>query len=87
MASKVEARALRLRSGANGTPFASVVHVTGRFTAFFITVRDAMAFLDADLKKRQKTRRLEPVHNTHALATHKNEQALTFPLRQKRWSL
>ena len=44
MASKVEARALKLRRGANGTPFASVVYVTGRFTAFFMTVRDAMAF-------------------------------------------
>ena len=43
MASKVEGRALKLRRGANGTPFASVVDVTGRFTAFLITVRDAMA--------------------------------------------
>ena len=51
MASKVEARALKLRSGANGTPFASVVYVTGKFTAFLITVRDAMAAPGFDCKK------------------------------------
>jgi len=78
MASKVEARALKLRSGANGTPFESVVHVTGRFTAFLITVRDAMAFSG---KRGRKQVRLEPDHNTHALATLNNEQALAFPLQ------
>jgi hypothetical protein len=51
MASKVEARALKLSSGANGTPFASVVYVTGRFTAFLITVRDAIAVPKVDWEK------------------------------------
>ena len=50
MASDVDARASKLRSGANGTPFASVVYVTGRFTAFLITVRDAMAVSGRDWK-------------------------------------
>lgn len=87
MASNVAARALKLRSGANGTPFASVVDVTGRFTAFLITVRDAMAVSGRDWKNEAENKLgFEPIHNIHALAAHNDEQALAFPLRQKRWS-
>ena len=35
-------------------------------------------------KRGRKQVGLEPAHNTHALATHNNEQTLAFSLRQKR---